>query len=799
MTWRPVQSLLRGLLALAVTVPGLVVGTADAAYADSTTYVVSTQAEFDTASARTYQPGDQILLQRGVSFSGSLVLQGSGTTSAPVTIDATGTGAAPAVTASGANPAIQFVGVSNYVVQNLDISAPTGAGIEIQLAAAPTSDVSGFTIRHNVFHDIQNTVDRARQLKPEFNAVQNKAAVMIGTWHNTYDTMTDYKISDVLVDNNEFYGVHNGVYTGGNVSEANGSYSDKPRTSSITTSNNYFHDIIGEGTVYLGTVNSLITDNSYVNVSHNPGTNVAPVWMVGSSYITIQRSKQIGAVPSDGMMIDFDWRTDNSVYQYNYSERNGEWAWPCSVYNNHNNTIRYNISYNDVLPSSNCYDSNGGEQNLQVYNNTLVNFAGWDLHAVNATFTNNIIDYVDTNRDITVTGSGTSFSHNLYVNHTGTETGAVNTTDPQFVHPGRDPQGYKLQSTSPAIGAGAVVADNGALDYFGNSVPTSTAPDIGAAQYYAADTPPSKLWNLAEGATITSSSSYESSDWSMDALANGQTHSLNAYGVNRLGYASSSDVTTDHTEWVVVDFGVQRTLSKVVLWPRSDSGHAGHNFPSSFQIQVWDGANWITRVSKTGYALDEVGGQEFTWGRSDFTDKVRIHATGLTNGAGDYRLELAGLQVFNDTNLAAGASGATVVTSSSVDNYGWYQNNLVDGYTSSFGGSKGWSSALGNTSQHTEWAEIDLPGFQTFSQLTLYPRNDSGMVGAGFPTDFEIQVWDGTNWITRLAESDYPTPTAAQTFTWGRSDTTDRIRIVGTALPQIGSDYVMQFAEIQLS
>ncbi|QMU78434.1 hypothetical protein GXW83_24715 [Streptacidiphilus sp. PB12-B1b] len=786
------------LLALVIAASGLVVGTSVAAHADSTTYTIATQADFTAASARTYQPGDQILLERGVSFSGSLVLQGSGTTAAPITIDATGTGAAPAITAVGATSAIQLIGVSNYVVQNLDISAPSGAGIEVQLAASPTSGVSGITIRHNVFHNIQNTVDNTRQLSPEYNAVENKAAVMIGTWHNIYADMTNYAISDVTVDSNEFYGVHNGVYVGGNESQAYGSYSDKPRNSNITTENNYFHDIIGEGTVYLGTVNSLITDNSYINVSHDPGTHVAPVWMVGSSYITIQRNKIVDAVPSDGMAVDFDWRTDNSVYQYNYSERNGEFAYPCSVYDNYNNVIRYNISYDDVTPSENCYDSNGGEINLQVYNNTLVNFAGWNLHAVNATFTNNIIDYASTSDTIAVTGSAT-FSHNLYVNHTGTETGAVNVTDPLFVHPGVDPQGFKLQSTSPAIGAGAVVADNGSVDYFGDAVPSTSAPDIGASQYSAADAPASSEWNLAEGATITASSAVTGSSWTTDALNNGQTHSYAPYGPNHLGYASSSSLTTNHTEWVTVDFGSQRTFNKVVLYPRTDNGTTGTDFPSAFQIQVWNGASWVTRVSKTGYLLDDLGGQEFTWGRDDYTNKIRINATTLTNGAGDYRLELAGLQVFDDSNLAAGTSGATVQTSSSAYGSGWLPADLVDGFTASVGGELGWSSATGITTQHSEWAEIDLPGIQTFSQVIIYPRNDAGEVGAGFPTSFEIQVWDGTYWETRVTETDYPTPTTAQTFTWGHSDTTDKIRIVGTALSQVGTDYVMQLAEVQVS
>ena len=195
-----------------------------------------------------------------------------------------------------------------------------------------------------------------------------------------------------------------------------------------------------------------------------------------------------------------------------------------------------------------------------------------------------------------------------------------------------------------------------------------------------------------------------------------------------------------------------------MLWPRSDSGNAWQNFPRDFKIQVWDGANWITRVTRTGYQLDRLRGQEFTWGFSDTTNRVRIDATSLTNGAGGYMLQLAEVQVFNDDNLAAGVAGTRATSSSSADSAGWNQQAAVDGFVSSFGGQRGWSSDLGITAPHQEYVEVELPCRTSFSKVTLYPRDDAGFAGRGFPSGLQIQVWDGARWVTRVSRTDIPRP-----------------------------------------
>ena len=75
-------------------------------------------------------------------------------------------------------------------------------------------------------------------------------------------------------------------------------------------------------------------------------------------------------------------------------------------------------------------------------------------------------------------------------------------------------------------------------------------------------------------------------------------------------------------------------------------GAVGEDFPLDFTIEVWDGANWIPRVSRTNYPKLSQG-QIFTWGFSDATDRIRIRATRLRPvGADGYLFQLAEIAMY---------------------------------------------------------------------------------------------------------------------------------------------------------
>jgi hypothetical protein len=146
------------------------------------------------------------------------------------------------------------------------------------------------------------------------------------------------------------------------------------------------------------------------------------------------------------------------------------------------------------------------------------------------------------------------------------------------------------------------------------------------------------------------------------------------------------------------------------------------------------------------------------------------------------------------------AAAAAVSYSSTYDGSPWNHTYATDQWKDSGGSDYGYSSQVGIKSSHHEYIELDLASSQTFNEVTLFPRNDTGQVGVGFPVNFTIEVWNGVSWLTRVAETSYPRPgNQPQVFSWGFSDTTNKVRIDATALaPDANGDYVMQFAEVEL-
>ena len=65
-----------------------------------------------------------------------------------------------------------------------------------------------------------------------------------------------------------------------------------------------------------------------------------------------------------------------------------------------------------------------------------------------------------------------------------------------------------------------------------------------------------------------------------------------------------------------------------------------------FKLQVWDGASWLDRVTRTNYPSPDGAGQVFSWGFSDTTDRIRVFATKLgTDGINGRLLQLAEIEV----------------------------------------------------------------------------------------------------------------------------------------------------------
>ncbi|HEX6685378.1 MAG TPA: LamG-like jellyroll fold domain-containing protein [Candidatus Limnocylindrales bacterium] len=95
-----------------------------------------------------------------------------------------------------------------------------------------------------------------------------------------------------------------------------------------------------------------------------------------------------------------------------------------------------------------------------------------------------------------------------------------------------------------------------------------------------------------------------------------------------LGYTSWSQTTVNHTEWAEFSFP-QQEVNRVVLFPRTDAGHLGENFPANFTIEVWDGYNWVAVVSRTGYPRPVTGAGEVFVFEPRTVERLRVVGTNL--------------------------------------------------------------------------------------------------------------------------------------------------------------------------
>ncbi|WSY90292.1 hypothetical protein OH809_04250 [Streptomyces sp. NBC_00873] len=257
---------------------------------------------------------------------------------------------------------------------------------------------------------------------------------------------------------------------------------------------NILTDIGGDGIAVKMNTDALVERNSLDGYNKRSGTYNAGMWTANSERVTIQHNVAAhGHTTLDGMAWDVDHATRSVVFQYNLSHDNeGGWLLLCPTSTGIREfVVRYNISVNDHFRGvENC---SGNIESGLVHNNTIYIGDGVKQVVVNENntqprnvrFANNLVVRTGTGQASHRLMSGRmTFDHNLFyglpapANATDTVTG-----DPRFRSPGGvDPASYRLSDGSPAIGAGAVIPDNGGHDFFGNDVPITQPLTIGAHQ-----------------------------------------------------------------------------------------------------------------------------------------------------------------------------------------------------------------------------------------------------------------------------------------------------------------------------
>ncbi len=446
-------------------------------------------------NATTFGPGDTILFKRDCIWIGTLYPKGSGSVDGRITIDAYGTGNLPLIngneeyyTATDPIDSAVYLNNQSYItIRNLEVVNDSRvladrSGIHVD---ATSNACGNITIENNKVHNIASNGDDG-----------NHAAIAaISILPRGYKAVTN-----VLIQNNEVYTTGStGIYASSGV---NGTTS-----SGMIVRNNYLHDIGGDGILAINSEAPLVEYN-VVESSHVRSLQwCVAIWSFNCDNAVIQYNESFNTKTTiDGQGFDSDYQCHNSLFQYNYAHNNeGGFLlicceptnWDGGVSYNDGTVVRYNISQNNGRAEMSLVTK---VTNTTIYNSTMYIAYGSMTDVVqqgtkegiypdNTKFYNNIIYNLGYGNYTIANCTNLEWDYNLFFgNHpSGEPTDAHKlTSDPQFVNVGSggvgrsSVNGYRLNSASPALASGRIKANNGGLDFFGNAVSSSTAPNRGA-------------------------------------------------------------------------------------------------------------------------------------------------------------------------------------------------------------------------------------------------------------------------------------------------------------------------------
>lgn len=447
----------------------------------------------DKANAGTFQPGSKILLKRGGVWSGQLNPKGSGSSANINTISAYGSGTAPVINGGG----VKLAGVSlsdqeYWEISNLEITNTNGTSNEqgeiygiYAKAAVSGVEYNRIHIKNNYIHNVNGNVGG-----------KSTGGIFVEVSSTGQTRINNVLIEGNTIENVGGVGIQNRSTQSSRtkIPGTNGSYYP---WENLVIRNNYINHIGRNGIIFRHSTGAIIEYNTVAfNSRYDTGHGI---YNFGTDDGIVQFNEAYGNTGpgTDRGGFDADWDAYGSIIQYNYSHDND---WFCGIMRrkNENVDIRYNISQNEKeYTIFYGFDVDNELKNCRIYNNTFyVSSSISPMNAIKGTaiqtaFTNNIFYYKNATGLGNVSAS-TSFSHNLYfgVAPRSSDPNPV-TSNPLLVNPGSggthinmtNPEllaGYKVQTGSPAIGAGKSVSNNGGRDYFGNSVSSGAAPNIGA-------------------------------------------------------------------------------------------------------------------------------------------------------------------------------------------------------------------------------------------------------------------------------------------------------------------------------
>ncbi len=442
----------------------------------------------DKATANTYSAGDKILLKAGEIFNGRFVTYGSGSADTPIVLGAYGDtekDGLPIIRSNGEGALLDIYNVSGWTVENIEFTNPNGSGLVIASDNGKIS--SDITVRDCVFHDICN-----KELITKYPI-------------NLSSSGEFSRLNNITIKDCNIYDCGYGIAMGGLTAEWTPQWFKSPEESYNTnylidgvSINNLLYDGIIIGSIYGMTIRNCSILNTCLVDDHY----TAPMWSHHASNFVVENCEIAGALnEKDGMAVDFDGWTTDSVYQCCYSHDNVRFIRNCCYDNytcNDNCIVRYCLSVNDnkgensfaQLLTSGSVDYKEDQKpkymtNFGFYNNTIINSSEiYMIGLKDAYIANNIFvgdmtsaflfsrKTIEDDKSVILKFDG-KMTNNCF---RGTPVPSIAKNN-YICNPGfvgndlTDKNSFMLSKNSKLIGKGAKVADDmGEFDFYGNAL-----------------------------------------------------------------------------------------------------------------------------------------------------------------------------------------------------------------------------------------------------------------------------------------------------------------------------------------
>ena len=435
-------------------------------------------------NSRTFRPGDKILFKAGSRYAGTLAPHGSGAEGSPIVIDMYGGEAKPRIDGQGAYAAVELDNVQYWEVNNLELTnnrSGTGKykGISVKIDNIGTAH--HIHLKNLYIHDV--------------NGYYNLKNYTMGIYINNEGSGSHTThFDDLLIENCRIVRTdRDGIVI---KSDKGGTI----RNRNVVIRNNIIEDVAGDGIV-IWDCDGAIIEGTYLNGARmRVDDRAVGIWPYRCVNTVIQFNEVCNVKGTlDGQSFDSDRHCHHTTFQYNYSHDNEGGFLLIMGDDNSNNIVRYNISQND---GARIFQFGGPSRDNTIYNNTVYVRGGMSVLAVqlayylgdypiNTHFYNNIF-YADGEFRYTIQGShNTIFANNVFYGNNRnrpTDPNAI-ATNPLLAAPGTGRtgfdslEGYKLRRSSPAIGSGTLIPDNGGRDFWGNTVGLTGPCTRGAYEY----------------------------------------------------------------------------------------------------------------------------------------------------------------------------------------------------------------------------------------------------------------------------------------------------------------------------